>query len=65
MKSRRSWTVVDVDTQRTLLVSRWRWYATWWAAWLRIYDGADTKIAREGRTSLPSGPRTYPRSPHE
>ena len=56
--SRKSWAVVDVDRQKTVLVTQWRWYATWWAAWLRIYDGADLKIARAGETPWPPGPRS-------
>lgn len=60
--SRRGWAVVDEDHQKTVLVTRWRWYATWWAACLRIYDGADMKIARTGQTPSPPGPRPYPPS---
>ena len=46
--SRRSWAVVNKDSQfqETVLVTRWRWYAGWWAASLRIFDGNDMKIVR-------------------
>ena len=46
--SRRSWAVVNMDSQHrnTVLVTRWRWYAAWWAGWLRIFDGNDMKIVR-------------------
>lgn len=47
-QSRRGWAVVNLDSpyQSTVLVTRWRWYATWWAASLRIFDGDDLKIMR-------------------
>jgi hypothetical protein len=46
--SRRSWSVVNMDSrnQTAVLVTRWRWYAGWWAACLRIFDGDDMKIVR-------------------
>ena len=44
----RTWAVVNRDSpnQNPVLVTRWRWYAGWWAAWLRISDGNDMKIVR-------------------
>ena len=59
MIAHRSWSVMDMDSRKTLLVTRWRWYATWWAASLRIYDGKNIKIAHTAGASSPLGPRTY------
>ncbi len=52
-RSRRSWAVVNMDSQyhKTVLVTRWRWYAGWWAASLRIFDGDDMRIVRTGPTT--------------
>ncbi len=49
--SRRSWAVVNMDSeyQKTVLVTRWRWYAAWWAASLRVFDGDDMRIVRTSR----------------
>ncbi len=51
--SRRRWAVVNLDSQyhKTVLVTRWRWYAGWWAASLRIFDGDDMRIVRTGPTT--------------
>ena len=47
-KTHTTWIVVNLDRQyqQTVLVTRWRWYAAWWALSLRLFDGDDLKIVR-------------------